>query len=108
MKASDLQYERSIALHTAVAERLREDPVMLARARKKLDEWLRRRGRSAPLWMRWREILDRPVDEIASFLMERSEEAAWLRKASPFAGVLPPGERLRILREVRARFESAA
>lgn len=108
MKAVDLQYERSLALHTAVAERLREDPEILTRARTKLDEWLSRGGRSTPLWTRWREILNRPVDEVASFLTERSEDAAWLRKASPFAGALPPEERLRVLREVRARFEPAA
>jgi hypothetical protein len=108
MKAIDLQVERSLALHAAVAERLGEDPEILARACRKLDEWLSRGGRSTPLWMRWREILDRPVDEIAAFLTERSQEAAWLRKASPFAGVLPPEERLRILRHVRARFDSAA
>lgn len=108
MKGVDLQYERSLALHTAVAERLREDPEILTRARTKLDEWLSRGGRSTPLWTRWREILDRPVDEVASFLTERSEDAAWLRKASPFAGALTPEERLRVLREVRARFEPAA
>ncbi|MGH9379796.1 MAG: hypothetical protein ACRD2Z_04180 [Thermoanaerobaculia bacterium] len=108
MKAIDLQYERSLALHAAVAKWLHKDPEVLARARTKLDEWLTRGGRSTPLWTRWREILDRPVDEIASFLTERSEDAAWLRQASPFAGVLPPQERLRILRQVRARFEPAA
>lgn len=108
MRARDLQYERSVALHAAVAEKLRKDPAVLDRARKKLEEWLRRGGRSSPLWMRWREILELPVDEIASLLTERSEDAAWLRQASPFAGALSPDERLRILREVRARFDSAA
>jgi len=108
MNAIDLQYERSLALHAAVAERLREDPEILGRACRKLGEWLSRGGRSTPLWMRWREVLNRPIDDIAAFLTERSEEAAWLRKASPFAGVLPPEERLRILRDVRARFDSAA
>jgi hypothetical protein len=106
--AIDLRYEQSIALHAAVADRLRQHPELLDRARAKLDEWLARGGRSNPLLLRWREILERPLDEVATFLTERSQEAAWLRKASPFAGMLAPQERLRILREVRTRAGSAA
>jgi hypothetical protein len=108
MDARDLAYERSLALHAAVADRLRREPELLERARAKLREWIARDGRSSPLWLRWREVLDRPVDDVAVFLTERSEEAAWLRKASPFAGFLTPQERLRILRAVRARLGSAA
>jgi hypothetical protein len=101
-------YEQSLALHEAVARELLEHPEILARARRKLDEWLTRGGRSAPLLRRWQEILARPVEEVSSVLVERSEEAAWLRKASPFAGVLAPHKRLEILREVRQRHHRIA
>jgi hypothetical protein len=97
----DHDYEQSLALHAAVAEKLRQDPAVLARARAKLAEWLARGGRSSPLWQRWSEILDRPVDEVLALLTERSEDAAWLRKASPFAGALSPRERLAVMWRVR-------
>lgn len=97
-----LHTERSIALHAAVAAKLLGQPVLIERARAKLSQWLAAGGRSSPLWRRWGEILDRPLDEVCAFLVERSEEADWLRKASPFAGILTPQERWRILRETRA------
>src|SRR5258706_947249 len=108
MDVHRLRLERSIALHAAVAQKLRSDPQILERARRKTDEWLARGGASTPLLLRWREILAFPLEQVAALLTERSEEAAWLRKASPFAGVLEPRERERILREARDPLESAA
>lgn len=102
-----LDYERSLALHAAVAEKLRDHPEILVHARRNLGTWLATGGRSAPLWSRWQEILGRPLEAIESFLVDPSEDAAWMRKASPFAGVLRPEERLRILRDTRTRLESA-
>jgi hypothetical protein len=97
----DLHYELSLALHEAVGRRLDEE--VLARARHKTEEWLARGGSARPLLERWRQILDRPLDEIRRWLTDPSEEAAQLRKASPFAGALPPRERERIMREFRQR-----
>jgi hypothetical protein len=99
--------ERSQALHAAVAAKLLVDSNVLVAARQKLDEWMERGGRSAPLWARWREILARTPKEIADFLVSQSEEAAWLRKASPFAGALEPRERWSILRGLRRRASPA-
>lgn len=100
----DLHFELSLALHEAVARRL--DEKMVAGARRKLDEWLRRGTSSAPLLERWRELLDLPLDQLRAWLTDPSEEAAWLRKASPFAGALDPRERENIIRQTRARLES--
>jgi len=108
MQRFRLDYERSLALHEAVASELRAHPELLERARRKVDEWLARGGRSAPLLARWRELLARPVEDVIAVLTERSDDAAWLRKVSPFAGVLSPQARLKILREVRSRLERAA
>jgi len=52
-----------------------------------------------------RDILSLPLDEIRAWLTVRSEEADWLRKASLFAGVLPPRQRESIIREIRRRVE---
>jgi hypothetical protein len=108
MDRARLDFERSLALHEAVAERLRREPQLVERARARLDEWLARGGRTTPLWLQWRDVLDRPLEEIVATMTSRSEDSAWLRKASPFAGILPPSVRLRILREVRRRLEAAA
>lgn len=101
MNASRLDYERSLALHEAVAQRVRDDPAILDRVRARLEEWIGRGGRSVPLLLRWREVLSGSVEQISALLTDPSEDAAWLRSASPFAGVLDPRTRLAILRRVR-------
>lgn len=108
MEPARLDYERSIALHEAVAQLVLRDPAILDRARAKLEEWIARGGRSVPLLLGWREVLARPSDEVARFLTKRSENAAWLRSASPFAGVIDPQTRRAILRRVRQQFEAQA
>ncbi len=98
---SRLHYARSIALHAAVAEKLREEPALLEKARAKLEEWIARGGRSTSLLIQWRSVLAGSPESVAAFLTDPSEHAAWLRSASPFAGVLDPQARLAILRRVR-------
>ncbi len=100
-------YVKSLALHAAVAERLRVDPALVERARAKLETWIARGGRSVPPLFEWRPLLDGPLDTLLAFLTERTERAAQLRSCSPFAGFLDPRERERILREVRRRHEAA-
>ena len=94
-----LHYDLSLALHGAIASAL--DAEMVDRARRLLTKWLERGGPSAPLLSQWRDVLELPLDEIRAFLTNPSEHAAWLRKASPFAGMLDPRERERIIRSVR-------
>jgi hypothetical protein len=108
MDEHELHRAQSLALHSAVAQRLGSQSGVLERARGRVEEWIAAGGSSTPLLLRWREVLALPPDQIAAVLTEGSEEAAWLRKASPFAGALPPREREEILRAVRRRFESAA
>lgn len=101
----ELDRARSLALHAAVAAKLLSEPALLVRARAKLREWMAAGGRSLELWQRWEPILEQSSEEVARFLCDPSEDATWLRKASPFAGFLTPQERWRILREVRARHD---
>ena len=103
MAASRHDYERSLALHEEVARRLLEHPAMIDRARSKLEEWIGRGGRALPLLLRWREVLAGSPDQVAALLRDPSEDAAWLRSASPFAGVLDTRTRLAILRRARNR-----
>jgi hypothetical protein len=105
---SRFDYERSLALHEAVAQRVREDPAILDRALAKLEEWIGRGGRAVPLLLRWRDVLSGSAEQVAALLTDPSEDAAWLRSASPFAGVLDAQTRLAILRRVRRRSDGNA
>jgi len=84
---------RSLALHRAIADKLRADPSLLGIARDNLDRWTLAESRSQPYWDAWREILSRPLPEILDLLGEESERMTALRQATPFAGVLEPAER---------------
>ena len=93
--------QRSLALHRAIAEKLRANPALLEIARENLDKWTLMESRSQPYWDAWREILSRPLREILDLLGQENERMAALRQATPFAGVLQPAERWAIY----ARFE---
>jgi hypothetical protein len=94
--------ERSIALHQAVADRLREDPALIGQARARVDAWLAE-GRIHPVYGEaWQRLLSGPFDSLLALLTRDDEHARALRQCSPFAGVLDPQTRWRLLREGRA------
>lgn len=99
-----LAKERSIAYHTAIAERLQRQPEILAKARQRVKGWLSAAPEAPFYAKKWAEILAGDPSSIAAFLAERSELAEELRSSSPFAGALRPQERWRIFRETRERF----
>ena len=78
-----------------IAAGLRQHPEWLETARANLDRWSRR-NRDAPGLLRcyaeWRELLDRPTDQICDILTAKTDEGQRLRQNSPFAGVLSPSE----------------
>ncbi len=89
---------RSLALHRAVAEKLRARPELLDIAHDNLNRWYETAGRSRPYLDAWRDILQRPVGEVLAVLESEGtgmdcERLTALRQASPFAGVLEPKER---------------
>ena len=84
---------RSLELHRAIADKLREDPALVAVAHDNLSRWSAIAGRSQPYWDAWREILKRPLPEVLELLVEDSEKMTAMRQATPFAGVLTPEER---------------
>jgi hypothetical protein len=90
---------RSLALHHAIAGKLRANPALLGIARDNLERWSSRDNRSQPYFDEWRRILERPLPEILQVLEEDSERATALRQATPFAGVLAPKERWAIYAE---------
>jgi hypothetical protein len=74
---------RSLLLHRAVVEKLRQRPELLARVRACLDRWAET-DPDAYFVRGWREVLERPLDQVLSFLVDEGEWAADLRQSSPF------------------------
>lgn len=100
-----LAEERSLALHRAIAERVRDDPAVLERARARVKRWLDT-GEVARHWAEeWDAVLSRSTDDICGWLVDESEHARAMRQVTPFAGVIDPRTRWRIWREVREAFK---
>jgi hypothetical protein len=95
--------ERSLALHRLVAEKLLDDPALLDRARGNLRRWQESNGSPSPALAEWQQILTGTADQVARFLVERSERATRLRQSSPFTGILSEPERLAIYESHSAR-----
>lgn len=91
----------SLELHRAVAERLREDPAVLDRARARVTGWLQGGLVAREYAQAWEAVLALPVDAIARLLNDPGERARQLRQTSPFAGALDPRTRWSIWRRVR-------
>lgn len=98
--------DRSLALHAAVAERIRADPSLVGRARRRVEDWLRDGTVAGVYAEAWREVLARPVDEVARFLEDPGDRSRQLRQSSPFAGVLDPRTRWAVWRKARRGTES--
>jgi hypothetical protein len=96
--------ERSVALHRAVAEKLRNNPALLQIAIENLDRWYDHAAHSRPYLDEWRRILRLPLEEVLTLIGQEGERMTALRQNSPFAGVLEPAERWAIY----ARFEPSA
>jgi hypothetical protein len=89
--------ERSLALHQRIAEKVRADPALLDIARGNLRRW-QQQGADVTAFDEWRQILDGPVEGVLHVLTDASDHAAWLRRSSPFPGILTDEERLTIFR----------
>jgi hypothetical protein len=95
--------ERSIALHRAVAARLRDDPRLVERARVRVREWHETCSVASAYRVAWDSALRLDPVELCALLVDPGEEATALRQVSPFAGILDARERWRILKGFEIR-----
>jgi hypothetical protein len=95
--------ERSIALHAAVAERLIADPRLVDRAIRRIEKMRRDNALHPRYAAAWLDVLGRPLEDLCAALVRDDHEMQALRSCSPFAGVLEPRVRWRILRQTAAR-----
>lgn len=89
--------ERSIWLHSAIAEKLRADPKgVLAKAWDNLEHLKTHARNSKDYVIAWETLLTGPLQDLLAAMVSPSQEARDLRQCSPFAGVLTPKERWNI------------
>ena len=89
---------RSLEMDLLIAQRLRENPAVLDKARSVLAKWMTSCGASVrPVFEEWRAILDGPISEAFAALEGEDERSIRLRQSSPFCGILTPTERTAIL-----------
>ncbi|UCF95242.1 MAG: hypothetical protein JSW39_14180, partial [Desulfobacterales bacterium] len=98
---------RSLALHRAVAGKIRENPQLMEKVREKLKDRLRAysaQGLMPPgALSEWEAILEGgSLNGILQFLVSPGEEARRLRQSSPFAGILSPQQRWKIYAAYRS------
>ncbi|MES2946540.1 MAG: hypothetical protein V4772_27040 [Pseudomonadota bacterium] len=96
------QYDRfTLAYLRAVLSEAKKDEQILSRAQATLQRLKLLRGDAplAPCHQEWFDLLHSNADVIESVVFIETEFAAEMRKNSPFAGVLPPQQRLALLRQ---------
>jgi transcriptional regulator with XRE-family HTH domain len=85
---------RSLALHRAIARRLRQTPEsVLVTAQANLQRMKEQHPHASSLLDEWGRILVRPVESIVETMVDPSTHARDLRHVTPFAGVLSDAER---------------
>lgn len=85
------------------------DPdLVLGQARENLDRFSAiHAGTMAQYWLdRWRVALNAGPDQVLGVLVSDSPQVAELRQNSPFAGILPEGERRAVLESFRRHWRT--
>jgi hypothetical protein len=101
--------ERSLAFHRLIAEKLVKNPALVEHAKRNLERWLVTCSpRVRPVLLEWQAVLDGPTERLHDLLAATDENATRLRQSSPFAGLLTPAERTRILLEYQQREQVSA
>ncbi|MFN0302424.1 MAG: hypothetical protein ACKVQU_18985 [Burkholderiales bacterium] len=94
---------RSLALHAAIARKVRAHPELIDRARANLERWVAASDDGGRAVLdEWRGLLDLPVADLLRVMVDWNEAAIRLRQSSPFAGILKPSERKAIYEAFRA------
>ena len=102
-RALTREERRSLALHEAIANRLARNPQgVIARARNTLTLQRQLHPHAVPLLNQWADLLDGPLANLITVLVDRSELARELRHVTPFAGILSAQERTHVLRGFQA------
>lgn len=90
---------RSRLLHAEVAERMVHDPALKQKAVQRLDIIRRINPSGRRYHERWAQLLDSPLPQLLRAMTEDSEQAAVLRRDSPFTVLYDRKLRQRLLKD---------
>jgi len=91
--------QRSLALHRAIADKLRQHPELWRISQNNIKRWKEKMGGLPPALLEWEYLLkNRSKRQILTLLENSQEEAIRLRSSSPFAGILTQEERMKIFK----------
>src|SRR5690606_35829027 len=87
--------------HAVAGEVVRDPEAVVTRGRQNLA---RLSARGSNKWiLEWQRLLDGPIDDLLVALTSTSLRSRELRQNSPFAGVLPPADREKVLESFSSR-----
>lgn len=100
MRGHQLIDARSLAFGREIAAMLAHRPSLVETAKANLARWMKTAAPATlPALQEWAGALDGPIEGVVALLTADDERATRLRQSNPFAGVLPPVVRNRIIRE---------
>jgi hypothetical protein len=103
MRGHQLIDARSLAFGREIAAMLAHRPNLVETAKANLARWMKTATPgSLPALQEWADTLDGPIEGVVALLTREDERATRLRQSNPFAGVLPPAVRNRIIRDFQA------
>lgn len=98
---------RSLAYHHAIAEILMRNPAFaIRRAKRALTKMSKDHPGVKPLFDRWSVWINLPIQELISRMLDPGMTAREMRQVTPFAGLLEPKDRVRILKRFRKEYGS--
>lgn len=98
---------QSLCFHRAVAEILKQDVgATRRRAKRHLKKLMTLHPHARELLNHWRKWLEFPRDDLIARMLDPGPFAREMRQVSPFAGLLGPHERVKILRQARSDYGS--
>ncbi len=98
---------RSLAYHHEVAKILRQHPTStIKRAKRTLTKMSKDHPGVKTLFDRWRVWLNLPTEELIPQILDAGVMARDMRQVTPFAGLLEPKDRVRILKKFRKEYNS--
>ncbi len=77
------KHRRSLAMHERIADKIRQDPSLLDKARATMDRWMaiKSADKSEPYYItEWRTLFDQGVEATLAFMVDLGEHATQLRQ----------------------------
>lgn len=91
-----------LAMHRAIARKIRRQPKLFKRAQRTLAHWEKARRSCSPPLREWKQILrQNDMNSVLRLLTRPDDEGQRLRSTAPFCGILTERE----VRAVWARYD---